>query len=69
MPRQALGHIHCRVLWIPRLFPRDKAASCEANYSPQTSAKVKGQFLLFYVNIARPFGTEVAVFHISKITF
>jgi len=69
MSRQALGHIHCHVLWIPRLFPRDKADSYEANYSPQTRVKVKGQFLCFCVNIARPFGTEVAMFHIFKITF
>jgi len=69
MSRQALRHVHCLVLWIPRPFPRDKVVSFETDYSPQTSAKVKGQFLLFCVNIARPFGTEVAVFHISKITF
>jgi hypothetical protein len=44
-------------------------AGCVARYSPQTSTKVREQSMLFFVNIASTFGTEIILFHIYKTTF
>ena len=47
MSRQALGHVHCLVLWIPRLFPRDKAASLRQTTHHKLVPRLRDNFYFF----------------------
>ena len=50
-------------------FPGIKRPVLRQTAHHKLMPKLRDNFLLFCGNIVRPFGTEVAVFHISKITF